>query len=81
MFAWLYVRIGILLTTTNNYMTASFHLEGRVWVHKTSLTPSLFIEVPVPSQESKRPCICVRCVNFASIYSVQDIRKIDKHFV
>jgi hypothetical protein len=23
-----------------------------VWVHRTSLTPSLFIEVPLPSQES-----------------------------
>ena len=27
--------------------------------HKTSLTPPLFIEVPVPSQESERSCICV----------------------
>ena len=29
------------------------------WAHKTSLTPSLFIEPPVPRQESKRSCIGV----------------------
>ena len=68
---------------TNNYtcMTPSFHLEGRVWAHKTSLTLSFFIEVPVPSQESRQPYICVRCVDFASIYSVQDIWKIDTNCV
>jgi hypothetical protein len=27
--------------------------------HKTSLIQPLFIEVPVPSQESKQSCICV----------------------
>jgi hypothetical protein len=27
--------------------------------HKTSLTLPLFIEVPVPSQESEQSCICV----------------------
>jgi hypothetical protein len=32
----------------------------RVWVHKTKLTPlSHFIEMPVPSHESERSCICV----------------------
>ena len=34
-------------------------LRGKVWVDKTSLTPPLFIEVPVPSQESDSSCICV----------------------
>ena len=77
----LHVRVGILLTTANNCMTPSFYLEGRVWAHKTSLIPSLFIEVPVPSQESKWSYICVRCVDFASIYTVQDIWKIDKNCV
>jgi len=33
-------------------------------VHKTSLTPQLGIEVPVPSQESARSCI--RCIEFVS---------------
>ena len=27
------------------------------WSHKTSLTPSLFIEVNIPGQESERSCI------------------------
>ena len=40
-----------------NKMAGSFHKEG-VWVHKTSLTPSLLIEVPLPSQESDQSCIC-----------------------
>jgi hypothetical protein len=33
-------------------------LRGEVWSHKNS-TPPLFIEVPVPSQESERSCIYV----------------------
>jgi len=36
--------------------------EGFVWVflsHKTSLTPPIVIEVPVPSQESERSFICM----------------------
>ena len=32
-------------------------------LHKTNLTLSLFIEVPVPSQESERSCICVSGVS------------------
>jgi len=35
-------------------------LPGEVWAHKTCLTLSLFIEVPVLSQESERSCMCVR---------------------
>jgi hypothetical protein len=34
-------------------------LREDVWPHKTSLIPPLFIEVPVPSQEYERSCICV----------------------
>ena len=30
-----------------------------VWVHKTSLAPPPFIEVPVPSQDGERLCFCV----------------------
>ena len=52
-------------------------LRGKAWAHKTSLTLSLYIQVPVPSQESRRPYIYiymwVQCVDFTSIYSVQDI--------
>ena len=37
-----------------------------VLVLKTSLTPPLFIEVPVPCQERERSCICVSGIDFAS---------------
>jgi hypothetical protein len=39
-------------------------LRRQVWAHKNSLTLPLLIEVPVPSQESKQSCICVRGINF-----------------
>jgi hypothetical protein len=38
---------------------ALISLKEEVWVHQTSLTPPLIIEVPVPDQESERSCICV----------------------
>ena len=34
-------------------------LRGAVWAYKTSSLPFFFIEMPVPSQESERSCICV----------------------
>ena len=44
-------------------------LSGEVWVHKTSLTPPLFIEVPVLSQECEWPCICVLGVMYMCVRS------------
>jgi len=41
-----------------------------IWVHETSLTTSLVIEVYVPSLESERSCIpgmCVSGVDFVSV--------------
>ena len=39
-------------------------------VHKTNLTPPLFIGVPVTSQEGERAymCVCVEGVDFASVF-------------
>ena len=37
----------------STYMTSLF------WVHRFSLTPLPYFEVPVSSQENERPCICV----------------------
>jgi hypothetical protein len=34
-------------------------LRGVIWAHTTSLSPPLFIEVPVPSPVSERSCIYV----------------------
>ena len=54
-----YVRVDILLTCWKHLYDRIISLRGEVSVHITSLTPSLFIEVPVPSLESDRSCICV----------------------
>jgi hypothetical protein len=47
-----------LYTTGRNIVWKALHrifwLRGEVWVHKTSLTLPLLIEVSVPSQESER---------------------------
>ena len=42
-------------------------LRGQAWAHETRLTSPLFIEVPAPSQESERSCICV-LGDFASFF-------------
>jgi hypothetical protein len=53
-------------------MVAAKLIFGRTWQeylgHKTSLT--LFVEVPVPNQESARSCVymCVRDIDFDSFY-------------
>ena len=49
---WLYVRACL----------------GEVWVPITSLTPPLFFEVPVLSQEGEQSCISVRSIDFDSFY-------------
>ena len=43
-------------------------LRGQVCAHNTSLTPSRFIEVPVPGKESARSYLCVRDLDFASFH-------------
>ena len=47
-------------TNTANRKPTSFPLlfYGEVLANKTSLSPPLFIEVPVSSHESKWSCIC-----------------------
>ena len=49
-----YMRTGILLIYGH-----VISLRGEVCAYKTSLTPPLFIEVSVPSQQSEWFCICV----------------------
>jgi hypothetical protein len=50
---------GILLTCRRHLHDRIISLLGEVWTHETSLTPPLFIDVSIPSQESERSCICV----------------------
>ena len=54
-------------------MTFYAHMEphpftkGKVWANEISLTPSLFIEVHVPSQESEQTCIFVLVISMLSL--------------
>jgi len=46
-------------------------LRREVWVHKTnSLTMTLFSEVPVPSQECERSCICVLGISIMPLSTI-----------
>jgi hypothetical protein len=45
-------------------------LRVKDWIYKTSFTPSLFIELSAPSKEGERPCICVRDIDLASVYTM-----------
>ena len=39
-----------------------------LWAYKTSITPPLYIEVSVPSQDSERSCICVLEVSILPLF-------------
>ena len=56
LFDQLYVTVGILL------QCEPYHIREEVYVHKTSLIPPLFTEVPIPSQESESHVfVCLSC--------------------
>ena len=42
--------------------------QSKIWVHKTSLTPPLFMEVPVPIPEIQRSCIWHRFCLFPRFF-------------
>ena len=64
----IYVRVDIILTCEKHLLVCIISLRGKVLVHRTSLTPPLFIEVPVPSQESEQSCISVLGVSILSLF-------------
>ena len=68
LFNRLYVRIDILPTYENHFHDRIISLRGQVWAHKTSLTPPLFIGVPVPSQKSKRSYIYALGVSIMPLF-------------
>jgi len=45
-------------------------IRGEVWAHKTSLTPPLFIDAPVPNQESVRLYICAIGVSILAFSTI-----------
>ena len=53
-----YIEILNSITCGKHLHDPIISLRGEVWAHKTTLVCSLFIEVPVLSQESERSCIC-----------------------
>ena len=59
LFTPLYVSGDISLTLGKHLHDHIISLRVEFWTHKANLIPPLFIEVPVPSQESERSCICV----------------------
>jgi hypothetical protein len=70
---FLYERVHILLTDRKHLHDLIILLRGgRVSVHKTSLIPPLFIEMPVPNQESEQSWLCM-CVLGVSIVSLSII--------
>jgi hypothetical protein len=64
MFSRLCVRVVILFAWGIRLHDHIISLRGEFWTLKTSLTPSLFIEVPESSQERELSFICVLRVSF-----------------
>ena len=54
-----YDRVGILLACAKHLDDYITLLRWKVWAHIYSLSPTLIIEVPVPSQEIPQSCIYV----------------------
>lgn len=52
------MRVDIVLTSGKHLHDCIISLSGEVWSHKTILTMLHFIEVPIPSEESERLCVC-----------------------
>jgi hypothetical protein len=60
-----------VIVSSENYL--HYHTisqTGEVWNHKTSLTSPLFIEAPVPHQESEQSCICVLGVSILPLSAI-----------
>ena len=47
----------------------TFFIRMDLCAHEISLTPPLYIEVSVPSQESERLCVLEHSINLATFYN------------
>ena len=62
-----HVQMNLLCNCTHLWKTHDIiSLRGEVWAHTTSLFQLCFIEMPVPSKDSERSCICVMVSVLAS---------------
>ena len=64
------ITVAILLSYGKHLHNHNISLWEEAWVHKTSLTQPLTIEVSVPSQESERSCIYVLGVSFFPLSTI-----------
>jgi hypothetical protein len=64
------MRVGILFTWGRHLYNRIITLRRDAWARKASLSPPLFIEVSVPSQESERSCICVLHVSILPLSTI-----------
>ena len=62
------VRVGVLLTCGKHFPDRKMLLGGEAWAHKTSLKQPLFIQAPVPNNDSEQSCMCVRDIDLACFY-------------
>jgi len=70
LFARLYEMVGILLTYGKRLHDHIISRRVDVWAYKASLNSPCFIEVPMPSQESEWPCICVLLVMYLCVSGI-----------
>jgi hypothetical protein len=56
----LYLRVDILFTCGKHLHDCIISLSGDSLAHKNNLIPPRNIEMPVPSQDIERSCMCVR---------------------
>ena len=71
----MFTIITVLLTRGKHFHDSIISLRGEVWAHKTGLSPPLFIEVLILSQESERSCTCVLAHRFYLLqFCVLDFR-------
>jgi hypothetical protein len=70
MFSRLCVRVVILFAWWKRLHDRIISPRGEVWTLKTSLTPSLFMEVPESSQERELSFICVLRVSIFSLSTI-----------
>ena len=64
------MRVGIILTYGQHLHDRIISPSGETWVHKTSLTPPIFIEVHITSPESRKSCICVLRVSVLPLSTI-----------
>jgi hypothetical protein len=64
------MRDGIFLARGKHLHGRIISLRVEVWAHRTSLYPTLFIEMPVPCKECERSCIGVLQISILPLSTI-----------